>query len=86
MSEGDTMLRPPGPEFRKIRCPRCAQGFIRMAGGTAQYQCSRLHQVIDGFEVGDCDFTTRDESRIPVEPNERFVVVDFTPFARRNTP
>ncbi|MEU5900419.1 hypothetical protein [Streptomyces venezuelae] len=80
------MLRPPTPDFRKIPCPLSSKGVIRLTSGTAQYQCSRLRQVIAEFNVGDCDFTTHDESQIPVEPDERLVVVDFTPFARRNTP
>ncbi|MFJ3182336.1 hypothetical protein ACIPJN_28645 [Streptomyces sp. NPDC086796] len=76
----------PGPNFRRIVCPECRKGTIRLASGTARFQCSRLRQVIDGFQVGHCDFATRDRAEIPVEPGERVVVVDFTPFAQRTAP
>ncbi|MFF8994510.1 hypothetical protein ACF09H_32220 [Streptomyces sp. NPDC014983] len=76
----------PGPNFRRIACPECQKGTIRLASGTARFQCSRLRQVIDGFPVGNCDFATRDRAEIPVEPGERVVVVDFTPFAQRIAP
>ncbi|MFJ2217958.1 hypothetical protein ACIQVO_38190 [Streptomyces sp. NPDC101062] len=76
----------PGPNFRRITCPDCRKGTIVLASTTARYQCSRLRQVIDGFKVGNCDFTTRDRAEIPVEPGEQVVVVDFTPFAQLTTP
>ncbi|WP_217226133.1 hypothetical protein [Streptomyces anulatus] len=75
----------PGPNFRRITCPECRKGKIVIASGTARLQCSRLRQVIDGFKVGNCDFATWDTAEIPVEPGERFVVLDFTPFAQLTT-
>lgn len=73
----------PGPNFRRIACPQCQKGTIALASTTARFQCSRLRQVIDGFQVGNCDFATRDRAEIPVE---QVVVVDFTPFAKLTAP
>jgi hypothetical protein len=53
-----------------------------MATGTARLQCSRLRWSHDGFSGGHCDFATRNREDIPLEPGERLVIVDFTPFAR----
>ncbi|MFI1189634.1 hypothetical protein [Streptomyces californicus] len=75
----------PGPSFRRITCPDCRWGTITLASDTARFQCSRLRRVIDGFPVGHCDFATRDRAEIPVEPGERVVIVDFTPFAQLTT-
>ncbi|WP_274036759.1 hypothetical protein [Streptomyces sp. MMBL 11-1] len=41
--------------------------------------------MIHSFPVGHRDFATRDRAEIPVEPGERVVIVDFTPFAQLTT-
>ncbi|MEV5129283.1 hypothetical protein AB0K87_01970 [Streptomyces sp. NPDC053705] len=71
----------PGPGHRKIRCPLCGEGTIRLATGTAELQCSKLKWSHSGFSGGSCTFATRDYTSIPLEPGERLVIRDFSPFA-----
>ena len=60
----------PGPGFRRIPCPACKSGKIRLASGTRQFRCSH------------CDFRTRDEADLKLPDGVRLAIVDFTPFAR----
>ena len=71
----------PGPGHRRIPCPLCPNGTIRMAPDSAALRCSNLKWTHDGFSGGHCTFTTRDYSSVPLEPGERLVIRDFSPFA-----
>ncbi|WP_327359776.1 hypothetical protein [Streptomyces sp. NBC_01304] len=71
----------PGPGHRRIPCPLCANGIIRMASGGGTLQCSNLKWKHSGFSGGHCTFTTRDRNSIPLKPGERLVIRDFSPFA-----
>ncbi|MFD7705675.1 hypothetical protein [Streptomyces sp. NPDC059786] len=71
----------PGPGHRRIACPLCGKGTIRLAVDSAALQCSRLKWKHDGFSGGHCTFITREYDSIPLKPGERLVICDFTPFA-----
>lgn len=71
----------PGPGHRRIPCPLCDEGVIRMADDSGTLHCSRLKWEGDGFSGGHCTFTTRDRTTIPLKAGERLVIRDFTPFA-----
>ena len=58
----------PGPGHRRIPCPACQRGEIRLASGTREFRCW-------------CGFASRDEADLRLPSRERLVIVDFTPFA-----
>ncbi len=58
----------PGPGFRRIVCPCCQWGEIRLASGTREFRCW-------------CGFATRDEADLQLPRGEQLTIVDFTPFA-----
>lgn len=75
-----------GPSYRRIRCPKCHKGTIRLTAGTARLQCDRLYWSHSGFSGGSCDFATYDPESIPLEPGEVLRFEDFTPLAYQTNP
>lgn len=71
----------PGPGYRRVNCPSCGTGVIRMSDGSARLQCSNLRWSHSGFSGGSCDYTTRDYASVPLRKGEALRVLDFTPFA-----